>query len=335
MSKVGVAVIGCGYWGPNLIRNFAENPDCRLVIVCDKKTSRLIPIHKRYPSVASTENVEEVLQNPEVQAVAIATPVSSHFHLARRALESGKHVLVEKPLATSAREAQILVNLAERKLKVLLAGHTFIYSPPVLKVKELLEKKVLGNIYYMDFSRVNLGLFQPDTNVLWDLSPHDVSIALFWLGMSPVSVRAEAQSFVRKRIEEVGYLSIKFPRGILVHCHVSWLAPTKLRRVVIVGSKKMLVYDDTENIEKVKIYNEGVVKNPQTFGEFQLTYRSGDVLSPKIPSYEPLSLECADFIRCIRTGGKAKSGGLFGLQVVKVLEASEKSLRLKGAPVRV
>ncbi|MBI4056802.1 MAG: Gfo/Idh/MocA family oxidoreductase [Elusimicrobia bacterium] len=335
MSKTGVAVVGYGYWGPNLVRSIADNPDCDLVMVCDKRTDRLAPVKNRYPSARCTGNFEEVLWNPSVEAVVLATPVSSHFPLAQRILSSGRHVLVEKPLSTSSREARALLSLAQKKRRVLMAGHTFVYSPPVRKVKELLKRGVLGKIYTMDFSRVNLGLFQPDVNVLWDLGPHDISIALYWLGKVPLTVRAEAKTFVQGKIEEVGYLSMEFPGGIWVRNHVSWLAPVKLRRVSVVGSRQMLVYDDTDPVEKVKIYNRGVLKNPETFGEFQLTYRSGDIYSPRISSEEPLYGECADFIRAIRAGRKPESDAHFGLQVVRVLEAAQKSLKQGGKIVRL
>lgn len=334
-GRVRVAVVGSGYWGPNLIRNLADHSDSDLVMVCDAKTERLNSVRRRYPACTCVTDFEEVLKHPLIEAVALATPVSSHFRLARRALEAGKHVLVEKPLATSVRDAKTLMQIAQKQKRVLMAGHTFIYSPPVRKVKELLSKKALGRVYTMDFSRVNLGLFQPDVNVLWDLAPHDVSIALYWLGRSPLSVRAQAKNFVRRGIEEVGYLSLEFPGGVWANLHVSWLAPVKLRRVVVVGSSKMLVYDDTENVEKVKIYDQGVVRNPETFGEFQLTYRTGDIHSPKLDSTEPLVLECSDFIHAIRDGIKPQSDAAFGLEVVRVLEAAQKSLDLRGATVRL
>ncbi|MBI5246416.1 MAG: Gfo/Idh/MocA family oxidoreductase [Elusimicrobia bacterium] len=334
-GKIGVAIVGYGYWGPNQVRVFTESPDAEMLLLCDKSAARRASAQRRYPALSVTGRFEDVLEDRRIRAVVIATPVSTHFDLARRALEAGKHVLVEKPLATSSREAAALIKLAKKNGLTLMVGHTFIYSPPVLKVKQLLEQKALGEVFHMDFSRVNLGLFQPDVNVLWDLGPHDVSIALYWLGRLPISVRAEARSFVRKNIEEVGYVSMEFPGGVLVHNHVSWLAPVKLRRVSITGSKKMLVYDDTASAEKVKIYDQGVLKNPKTFGEFQLTYRSGDILSPKIDSSEPLALQCADFVESIRTGRKPRSGGDFGLQVVRVIEAAQLSLKRGGASVRV
>jgi predicted dehydrogenase len=334
-KPIGIAVVGYGYWGPNLARAFADHPESDLIMVCDSKSERLSMARKRYPAVICSSEIKEALRHPLVDAVVLATPVSSHYELAHRILSNGKHAFVEKPIATSVQEAKSLIQLAQRQRKVLMTGHTFVYSPSVRKVKEILQRNALGRIFYIDFSRVNLGLFQPDVNVMWDLAPHDISIALYWLGRSPISVRAWAHTFVRRSIEEVAYLSIEFSGGIWVHSHVSWLAPVKLRRVAVVGSRKMLVYDDTENVEKVKIYNEGVLKNPETFGEFQMTYRSGDIYSPKLESKEPLALECDDFLNSIRTKSKPLSDAQFGLQVVRVLEAAQKSLIQGGKTVRL
>lgn len=334
-NKIGVAIVGYGYWGPNLTRNFYENPNCDLVMLCDKNTKRLSSVSEKYPGLSITTHFEVVINNPNVDAVVIATPVSTHVQLVEAALKHGKHVLVEKPLATSTKDARKLVNLAKKKKRILLVGHTFLYSPPVRHVKDVLKRKMLGRIYTMDFSRVNLGLFQPDVNVIWDLAPHDISIALNWLGQTPRIVQATAKSFVRDKVEEVGYLSMEFPNRIWVHCHFSWLAPLKLRRVTVVGSSKMLVYDDTQNSERVKIYDQGVLKNPTSFGEFQLTYRSGDVISPTISASEPLSLECADFLNSIQKNTQPLSNGEFGLKVVRVLEAAQKSIKKHGAPIRL
>ena len=334
-SKIGIAIVGYGYWGPNLVRNFLENSNCKVICVCDRDEKRLTQAKRRYPSMQMTASWDSVLSNPEVDAIVIATPVSTHAALCEEALQNGKHVLVEKPLAASLRDAKRIVTLARTKRRVLMVGHTFLYSPPVLKVKELLSKKALGKIHTIDFSRVNLGLFQPDVNVIWDLAPHDISIALHWLGRDPINVRASAKSFVRKQIEEVGYLALEFPGNIWVHHHLSWLAPVKLRRVTIVGSEKMLVYDDTHTSEKVKIYDWGVLKNPSTYGEFQLTYRSGSVISPSVEPTEPLSLECADFIHAVRDGVRPISDGAFGARVVRILEAAQRSLKKHGAAIKL
>jgi predicted dehydrogenase len=333
--KPRIALVGYGYWGPNLTRNFIENPECELAMICDKNTQRLAQVRKKYPQLQITENFQVVLNDPTIDAVIIATPVSTHFGLVEAALKKNKHVLVEKPLATSVVEAKKLAALSKKTKRVLMTGHTFLYSPPVRKVKEILKQKQLGKVFTMDFSRVNLGLFQPDVNVIWDLAPHDVSIALYWLGTKPKTVQASAKSFVRKKIEEVGYLTLEFPGNIWVHHHFSWIAPVKLRRVTIVGSKQMLVYDDTQNTEKVKLYNQGVLTNPTSFGEFQLTYRSGEISSPKIDATEPLSLECSDFITSIQKQKNPVSNADFAVEVVRILEAAQTSLAKNGIPIRI
>lgn len=332
---VNLAVVGYGYWGPNLVRNFNEISDCKLVYVCDLNDEKLRLVKAKYSHIRATKNYKEVVQDQEIDGVVLSTPVSTHFSLAKEALRNGKHVLVEKPLCTTVKDAEFLVNLVEQKKKILMVSHTFLYSPPVIKIKELISRKIVGKIYYIDSSRVNLGLFQPDVSVLWDLGPHDISIILYWLEQMPIEVACQGKSYVRKEIEEVAFITTYFPDGTAVHIHISWLAPCKLRRTVIVGSKRMIVYDDTEPVEKVKIYNQGVAKNPESFGEFQLTYRSGDIVSPHLEAVEPLKMECLDFIRAIETGEKTKSDGQNGLRIVKVLEAAEKSLKNKGALIKI
>jgi len=327
---INVGVIGCGYWGPNLIRNFYEISLSRMSICCDLERERLKYISSRYP-IKTTNNYKEILSDPDIDAVVIATPISTHFKLAKEALLAGKDVLVEKPLATSSEEAEELIELSEFKNRVLMVGHTFEYSPPVLKVKELISKGEIGDVYYIASSRVNLGLYQPDNCVIWDLGPHDVSILLFWLNTEPVSVSARGSCCIKKDIEDVAFITIKFSNGVIAHLHLSWLSPCKLRKVTVVGSKKMIVYDDTESVEKVKVYNNGVVvKNPETFGEFQLTYRTGDVVSPKVESIEPLKSEVTHFLECIINGNTPRSDGRDGLRVVKVLEAAQRSLKNDG-----
>ncbi len=333
---VNIAVVGYGYWGPNLARNFSEINECKLSIICDKNLKKLTQAKTRFHSAQMSDDYDKVLNNSKIQAIVIATPVSSHYNLAKKALEHGKHVLIEKPLCTSVDEANKLIEIAVKKKMVLMVGHTFLYSPPVLKVKEFIDKRAIGRVYYIDSSRVNLGLFQPDVSVIWDLAPHDVSILLYWVGKLPLNVRATGSSYVRKEIEEVAFITLEFANGIMAHVHVSWLAPSKLRRTVVVGSKKMVVYDDNEPVEKIKIYNRGVVKNPETFGEFQLTYRSGDIISPHLIVVEPLKAECNDFISCIKTGNvPVANAETSALNVVKVLSAAEKSLRNNGQAVEI
>ncbi|MFH0807294.1 MAG: Gfo/Idh/MocA family oxidoreductase, partial [Elusimicrobiota bacterium] len=280
MIKIGV--IGYGYWGPNLVRNFHELQGSQVAYISDLQDKNLNSAKQKYKDTILTKNYLDILNDKSVDAVVIATPVSTHFKLIKEALEHDKDVLVEKPLCTCVEEAEKLIELSEKKKKIILVSHTFLYSPPVIEMKNIISKKTLGDIYYIDSSRVNLGLFQPDVSVIWDLAPHDVSIITYWLDSVPEAVSCQAQSFIRKNIHEVAYTSIFFENKTLAHLHTSWLAPCKLRRTVVIGSEKMAIYDDIEPVEKIKIYNKGVEKNPETFGEFQLSYRSGDILSPHL-----------------------------------------------------
>ncbi len=325
-----IGVIGTGYWGPNIIRNVADLPDTKLHAICDLQQERLKPYQNRYPSTRLFKDHHIMLGDPALDAVAIATPVSTHYRIAKDVLLAGKHVFVEKPLSMFGREADHLVALAKKKKRILMVGHTFLYSPPVQKIKSLIDQGTLGNIYYLNSSRVNLGLFQPDVSVFRDLAPHDISIFLYWLDQDPLWVCAEGSSHVRKKILEVGFATLGFPKGILAHLHVSWLAPSKLRMTTIVGSKRMVLYDDAASNEKVKIFDQGVVRNPETFGEFQLTYRSGDILSPHLDAREPLRLQMLAFIQAIHTGKPPINDGRFGARVVRVLEALEASSHQPG-----
>ncbi len=334
-NKITVGVVGCGYWGPNLIRVFTEMDEFSVKTVFDLSPAKLAAITKKYRDISAVSDYKAILDDKDIDAVVLATPISTHFALAKEALLKDKHVFIEKPITRSSAEAEELIKIAEERKKVIMVGHTFLYSPPVLKVKELIDNNTIGGIYYIDSSRVNLGLVQPDVSVIWDLGPHDISIILHWLNDEPVEVSATGNSYIQKNIEEVSFITLRFKSGIIAHIHISWLAPCKLRRTTIVGSKRMIVYDDTENVEKVKIYDQGVVKNPENFGEFQLTYRSGDVVSPRIDTKEPLKLECADFASAILTGKEPRSSGKFALKVVKVLEAAQKSLLNKGAAVTI
>ncbi len=329
-QTINVGLIGYGYWGPNLARVFSDIPNAHLHTLCDQSYERVRSAKVKFPQLNTCSNVEELLRHPEIDAILVATPVSTHFRLAEKALLAGKHVYVEKPLCMSSQEAIALQKLAQKQKKILMVGHTFLYSPPVQKIKELIKNGTLGKIYYLNSSRVNLGLFQPDVSVFWDLAPHDISIFLYWLNADPLWVSAQGSSHVRKKILEVGFATMGFPGGILAHLHVSWLAPSKLRMTTVVGSKKMIVYDDSSNNEKVKIYDQGVVRNPETFGEFQLTYRSGDILSPHLDASEPLRRQAAAFIQAIQTRQPPPSDGRFGGRVVKILEAIEESSRQKG-----
>lgn len=334
MSTVGV--IGAGYWGPNLIRNLVENRRCKSVIACDLDRARLERVANRFPLEGMTTDFQDLLDNEKVEAVFIATPLSTHFPLAERALKAGKHVFVEKPFARTTQEAQTLIEMAqERNLRV-MPGHTFEYSPAVVKIKELIDAGEIGQVYYISSSRVNLGLHQKDVSVVWDLAPHDLSMIFAWLGEYPVQVSAMGRDYVQPGLPDVAFIDLMFGSGVLVHVQVSWLAPSKLRNTTIVGSKKMIVYDDTSHLEKVKLFDKGVnFKDPETFGEYQLSYRAGDMVSPKIDSYEPLQAEMEDFLKAIQEGHKPRVDGLSGLRVVRVLEAAQKSLESGGEAVHL
>jgi predicted dehydrogenase len=333
---VRLGVVGLGYWGPNLVRNLVELPEADLGYVCDVRDDAVEAVVRRYPAVQRTKSFEEVLADQDVDGVAIATPVSTHYELARAALDAGKHVLVEKPLAASSGEAESLLEAAKEHDLVLMAGHTFVYSPPVNAVHELIRAGELGEIYFISTSRVNLGLHQSDTSVAWDLGPHDFSILQYWLGEVPVRISALSKGFVIPTTPDVAFINLEFASGTIAHVELSWLAPSKLRRTAIVGSRKMVVYDDTSSTEPVRIYDSGVaMPNPSTFGEYKLTYRTGDVIAPRVEPIEPLALELADFCRCIREDEQPRSSAQLGVDVVRTIEAVDASLRRNGAVVEV
>jgi predicted dehydrogenase len=335
-DPVRVAVIGLGYWGPNLARNLQEHPGAELAAICDRREDALHRIGRRYPAVATTRDLEEVLASDDVEAVVIATPVSSHYPIARAALEAGKHVFVEKPLAGSSEAAIELARLAASRELVLMPGHTFLYSPPVNLIRDLLQSGELGEIYFISMSRVNLGLHQPDVSVAWDLGPHDFSILRYWLEETPRWVTATSRGCVMPAIPDVAFITLEFDGGAISHVELSWLAPSKLRRTTVVGSRKMLVYDDGSSIEPVRIFDSGVLlKEPETFGEYQMTYRSGDIVSPHLSAAEPLLVELADFCEAIRLGRAPRSSPEIGIEVVRMIEAVDRSLADHGARVGV
>jgi predicted dehydrogenase/protoporphyrinogen oxidase len=334
-QRIGLAVVGLGYWGPNLVRNIVETPDAELVALCDRDPGALASLARRHPAALQTEHFEEVVAQDGVDAVVIATPISTHAALARQALEAGKHVFVEKPLASSSPEAVALAELADDRGLVLMPGHTFLYSPPVQKIKEIIDSGDLGEIYFISTSRVNLGLHQPDVSVVWDLGPHDVSILRYWLGELPSDVSAVSRSCVLPGVPDVAFINMRFPSGAVAHVELSWLAPTKLRRTAIVGSHKMVVYDDTSN-ESVRIFDSGAdLPDPGSFGEYRLSYRTGDILLPAIDPAEPLSLEMRDFVSAIRENRSPRSSSAVGIDVVRTLEAVDRSLAENGAPAAV
>ena len=332
-----VAVVGCGYWGPNLIRNFAQLNTIEELTCCDLDQKRLDRMKSLYPSVKVLLDYKELLQKPDLDAVAIVTPVKTHYSIAKEFLSQGKHVLVEKPLTHSYDTALELVKLAEEKERKLMVGHTFEYTAAVNKIKSIVENGELGKILYISCIRANLGLFQPDINVVWDLAPHDISIILYILGETPISVNSQGKAHFKHGIEDVATTTLNFNNGVIAFIHSSWLDPNKIRRTTIVGSRRMLVYDDIEPQEKIKIYDKGVQVPPyyDTYAEFQFSYRYGDIHSPRIEDYEPLKKECEHFLTCIQKGVCPLSDGYSGLRVVSILEAAGKSLKLSGKSINI
>jgi predicted dehydrogenase len=318
MIKVGL--IGLGYWGPNLARVLHQTSRCEFTACCDLDPRRLEKITRQYPHLKAFRRAEDLLDS-DVDAVLIATPICAHYDVARQALHRGKHVFIEKPITDNSAKALELVELAKVVDRRLMTGHTFVYSPAVVKVKELIDSGELGELHYLSFSRVNLGLYRKDVDVVWDLAVHDISILLYWLEEFPVEARSFGRSCVQWAKRDVAYLWFQFPSGPVASCEVSWLSPQKMRRTCVVGSKRMVVYDDTEPSEKVKIYDRGVILHqPESFGEFQLTYRLGDMVAPNLANTEPLLLEVEHFIDCIETGETPRTHGKFGADVVAAIE---------------
>lgn len=326
---LNVGVVGLGYWGPKLARNWCELPEAKLEWVCDLDSSRLGHVARLYPGVYASQNYHEVLES-DIDAVCIATPVRSHYRLAMDALCAGKHILVEKPLASCVEQAGEIVREGERRGLVVMAGHTFVYNPAVVAMKEIIDAGTLGRIYYINSIRVNLGIFQPDVNVAWDLAPHDLSILMFVLGEIPIKASARGETYVQrhKALHDVAFINLVFPSGIMADIRVSWLDPVKIRRYTVVGSEKMLVYDDVESQNKIMIYDKGVDIPPysDTVEEFSLSYRTGEGVPHPIVWEEPLKIECQHFVDCITHGRVSRSNGRMGLEVVRILEAAQHSL---------
>jgi predicted dehydrogenase len=334
-ATCNIAIIGCGYWGPNLVRNFSTATGGSVVLLCDSREDRLAHLKSLYPHVGTTTNLDDVLKNPDIDAVAIATPVGTHFTLAQKTLSADKHTFIEKPMASSAEQCRELVALAEKKELALMVGHTFLYSSPVRAIKELVASGELGELLYVSSRRLNLGLFQKDINVTWDLAPHDISIILHVVGDVPSYVACQGKADIAKGLEDVTNMSLGFTNGVLAMVQSSWLDPNKTREMTFVGNRKMLVYDDLQPVEKIKIYDKRVEVPPHydSFAEFQYSYHYGDMLCPYIREVEPLKVECQHFVDCARNGTTPLSDGRNGLQVVCVLEAATKSLRNGGGKV--
>ena len=334
---IDIGVIGYGYWGPNLVRNFAELLNVRVTTVSDLNRERLKLVQARYPSVKITTDFNDLLADPAVGAVAIATPVSTHYDLALKALQAGKHVLVEKPLTATSDQAMRLIDEANRRNLVLMVDHTFVYTGAVRKIKELIDGDGIGDIYYYDSVRVNLGLFQHDVNVIWDLAVHDLAIMDYILPFQPQAVSATGISHVEGQPENISYLTLFFEGSLIAHIHVNWLAPVKIRRTLVGGSQKMIVYDDLEPSEKVKIYDKGITVNnkPESVYQMLIGYRAGDMYAPRLELTEALQTEALHFINCIEQGETPITGGEAGLRVVQILEVATRSLSERGRLVEL
>jgi len=332
-APIGAAVVGCGYWGPNLARNLAESQSFRLHALCDRDASALRGLARCHPNARAVHDFEELLDDDSVEAVLIATPPQTHFSLAKLALQAGKHVLVEKPLATRLEDGQELSELARATGLTLMPGHTFLYSPAVNVVRELIREDVVGEIHFATSSRMNLGKYQRD-GVVCDLAPHDLSILLYWLEQPVVEVAASGSCVFREGVPETAFLTLTFASGTTANVQLSWLAPRKLRQMILVGSKRMVQYDDTASDEPVRVYDRGMdVGPPSNFGEHQLVYRSGDVVIPRVQPQEPLRLELQDFANAIRTGEEPRSNVALGLEIVAAVEMASASMRDNGIPV--
>ena len=334
-KNIEVGVVGCGYWGPNLVRNLRQAQDCKLKVLCDLNEARLNHLARLYPEVSTTSRFESLLEDPELDAIVIATPVRFHYEMAKAALSVGKHVFVEKPIARTEAEARDLIRLAASQGLALMVGHTFLFSPAVRRMKEIIGAGDIGDVQYISARRLNLGLFQKDINVAWDLAPHDISILLHLLEESPLSVSCQGSSHVGRGIEDVTMMYLNFPKNRCAFIQNSWLDPKKVRQMTVVGSRRMIVYDDTEPLEKLKIYDARVEVPPHydTFAEFTYSYHYGDAYVPYIKQDEPLKLECQHFIDCIRKGAEPVTSGRLGLEVVRILEAADESLKHQGLSV--
>lgn len=342
MSPTTVGVIGCGYWGPNLLRNFSEQEDARLRWMCDVDSARLETLGRRYPSAKVTTNYHELLADPELKAVVIATPVSTHFNFARRALLAGKHVLIEKPFTANVREAEELIELAEREHLTLMVDHTFIYTGAVRKIKDIVTSGELGDLLYFDSVRINLGLFQRDINVVWDLAPHDLAIMDFIIDREPLTVTATGSCHVERGIENIAYVMLSFPDEFIAHFHFNWLSPVKIRRALIAGSRKMVVYDDIEPTEKIRVYDKGVMvtrtedaTDKEDAYRTLVSYRTGDVWVPKLDSTEALRYVTSEFLNAIEEKRRPLTDGYSGLRVVRLLQAAQQSISQNGRPIKL
>jgi predicted dehydrogenase len=336
-KSIGVGVIGYGYWGPNLVRNFANSESSHVIGVSDLDPAKLAVSKRLHSEIMTTSNFRDLLQNPRIDAVAIATPVHTHYDLALSALKAGKHVFVEKPLASTSDQVRRLIDEADRRNLILMVDHTFLYTPAVQKIRELLREGALGDIYYYDSIRSSLGLFQSDVNVIWDLAVHDISIIQYILNEVPIAVSATGSSHVVGAPENMAHITLFFQGSCVAHASVNWLSPIKVRQTFIGGSRKMIVYDDVEPTEKIKVYDKGITLNgsPEKAHQLRIGYRAGDMWAPHIPAKEALQTEVEHFVDCLRNGKLPISSGASGLRVVEILEAASHSIREQGKPIRL
>jgi predicted dehydrogenase len=338
MDKIGIGIIGCGYWGINYLRVFGELDQARMIVACDQRVERQQEVRRRCPDLAVTSTAEELLRRDDVQAVVICTPAAAHFPVARLCLAAGKHVLVEKPMATTTAEAQEMVALAQAHGLVLMVGHTFLFNAGIRIVKDYIDQGSMGRLYYMTARRTNLGPIRHDVNALWDLAPHDVSIFNYLLAETPKWVSAIGIKALQNSHEDVGFVSLGYAGGIVCHVHVSWADPNKVRELIVVGSEKRIVFDDLNTLERVRVFEKGVAPIPSaisSYDEHQFLMRDGDIISPRVENSEPLKNECRHLLDCISQGTQPLSDGQSGLEVVQVMEAIDRSVARGGAPIRV
>lgn len=334
--SINIGVIGYGYWGPNVVRNFMFAEGANITSICDVNAKALAKAQKSLPKIKTTVDVHEILESPDIDAVAIVTPVYTHFELARRALENGKHIFIEKPFASSVAEAETLIDLAIKKNLKIMVDHTFLFTGAVKRIKELIDEGTLGNLYYYDSTRVNLGLFQHDINVIWDLAPHDLSIMDYLLKEKPAAIVATGKSHFGQKPEDIGYITVYFDDNVIAHFNVNWLSPVKIRMTLIGGEKKMLVWNDLESDEKIKIYDKGVnIQSQEGIYNLLISYRSGDIWTPMVDKTEALKLEAEYFIDCIVNNKTPINDGEAGLRVVKILEASDQSIKNNGRMIKL
>ena len=333
---ITVGIIGYGYWGPNLVRNFFGQNVCSIKTVADSRVNRLELLSKAYPSIKTVTDADEILNDPEIDAVVIATPVFTHFPLAQKALQNGKHVLLEKPMTSSVKESEVLMELAGQKNLLLMVDHTFLYTGAVERMKEMIDAGTLGNIKYIDSTRINLGLFQPDINVLWDLAPHDLSILRYLHDERPYSVNATGISHTNNGIENIAFMTVNYQSGFIAHFNCSWSSPVKVRTMLIGGDQKMIIYNDVEPTEKIKVYDTGYeVKTDEDKNRILVDYRVGDIYVPKVNNKEALSSVANDFINSIKESKTPRSSSLIGLDIVKMLEAAQQSIKTNGSEIKI